>query len=79
MKNNWKESLLKQGWHDKDGNTLTFFEKEKTLFLYIDGGDCSEGVEEKIDYDLESIIKVLDWYGYQELKLVFLNAVKSKN
>ena len=79
MKNEWKESLLKQGWHDKYGNTLTFFETKEDLFLCIDGGDCSEGVEEKIECNLDCIVNLLDWYGYQELKSVFLNAVKSKN
>lgn len=76
MKNNLKESLLKQGWHDSFGNTLTFYEMKETLFLCIDGGDCSEGVEEEIDCNLESITQLLDWYGYEQLKFIFLNSIK---
>lgn len=63
-------TLLKGSWKDKNGNVLTFMEdkeNEKGLIMLIDGGDCSEGMEEKVDCDLEDIKKAVLWYGYTEL------------
>lgn len=62
--------LLKGSWKDKNGNVLTFMkdeDRENGLIMLIDGGDCSEGMEEKVDCDLEDIKKAVLWYGYTEL------------
>ena len=42
-------------------------DRENGLIMLIDGGDCSEGMEEKVDCDLEDIKKAVLWYGYTEL------------
>lgn len=74
-----KNKLLKGKWTDSKNNILTFAEISGELTLLIDGNECTEGIEEKIDLLPDDIFDVLDWYNYNELKQIFQNWININN
>lgn len=76
-----KSYIIKESFKDSKGNVLIFcdrdfFDKnnvssENEIFLSVDGGDCSEGVFEKVNLNLDDIKNILQWYGYNELYEMF--------
>lgn len=74
-----KNKLLKNKWIDSKNNILTFAKISGELTLLIDGNECTEGIEEKIDSLPDDIFDVLDWYNYNELKQIFQNWINKNN
>ncbi len=71
-----RKYLLNISFKDFENNVLIFCDKdniinENELFLSVDGSDCSEGIFEKVELNINSIKDVLLWYGYNELYDIF--------
>lgn len=76
-----RKYLLNISFKDFENNVLIFCDKdifdkdniinENKLFLSVDGSDCSEGIFEKVELNINSIKDVLLWYGYNELYDIF--------
>lgn len=76
-----REYLLNRSFKDLKNNVLIFCDKdifdknniidEYELFLSVDGSDCSEGIFEKVELNINSIKDVFLWYGYNELYDIF--------
>lgn len=71
--------ILKNSWHDGHGNTLTFYinKENSKLYLCVDGSECCEGIVEKTDGSVESVIESLEWYNYTELKNIYCQWIKN--
>ena len=77
-----KEFLLKNSWHDENGNMLAFdscgvpklgieIKKEGNLLMCVDSRECCEGMFEETDCTLEDIVYTLNSYGYTLLAQQF--------
>ena len=81
--------LLKNSWHDVNGNVLVFsdkgipaleieIKKPGNLLLCVDSRQCCEGMFEETEGTLEDIIYTLNSYGYTLLAEEFKKSVFKK-